>query len=141
MKTKVKWMGEAQFVVENTKNLNLVVTDSKYRAESGEPTCIDLILMGFAGCIYSEFRKGAELHRIPFDQSSTELVLEFSGDRSKPMVMKIHLTTRSRMKSDLIRSCLTDAINSSMPGILLSNTGIKYQIGVSVKSTKEVLYH
>ena len=140
MKAIVKWMGDAQFIVENTRHLNLAVTDSKYRAESGEPTSIDLIIMGFAGCIYSEFRKVAESRRIPFDQFGTELFLEFYGDQSKPITMKVDLKTKSRIKSDLVRECLKQAVNNSMPGLLLSGAGITIESDVTVNHSSEVLF-
>ena len=55
MKTTAKWISGNQFVIDNDKHLRLAVTDH-YSSDEIDPTCLDLIMMGFAGCITDEFR-------------------------------------------------------------------------------------
>ena len=123
MKTTAKWICGNQFVIDNNKQLRLAVTDHETQ-ENIAPSCMDLMMMGFAGCITGEFRKMARQERIPFEELETEVTIEFIKTRANKMVLTVNLKTVSGAEPILIENCLIGAINSSMPGILFSHAGI-----------------
>ena len=138
MKTTAKWISENNYILNNSKHLNLAISDPIKRQDNYEINCLDLVLMGFAGCITAEFKKQILKHSILLKGIETDVEIEtFKG--SHPCI-GIHAICRvkSNAKSSFLQECLDAAIESSFLCILFRQAGIP--ISSDLKITTPVLY-
>ena len=138
MKTTAKWISGDQFVIDNNRYFQLAVTDPAMQGEM-EPSCLDLILMGFTGCITSSFRRKAREKALPYPELDTEISLEFIKKPSDTMILKVIMDTSGTYR-EMLEDCLKEAVDSSLPGILLTNSGIHVQLRVKSHSTQKMYY-
>lgn len=138
MKTTAKWISGDQFIIDNNRHFQLAVTDAVNTGEM-EPSCLDLILMGFTGCITSTFRRKAREQALPYPELDTEISLEFIKKPGGQLVLKIDMYTSGTYR-EMMEECLKEAIRSSMPGILLANSGIRVQQKVVTHLAQNMYY-
>ncbi len=125
MKTSAKWISENNYILNNSKHLNLAVSDPVKRQGNYELNCLDLVLMGFAGCITAEFKKQIIKHSILLKGIETDVEID-SIQQSHPS-FGIHVICRikSNANTKLLKECLNAAIDSSFMAVLFKEAGIK----------------
>ncbi len=134
MKTTAKWISDNNYILNNSKHLNLAISDPVKRQDNYEINCLDLVLMGFAGCITAEFKKQIIKHSILLRSIETDVEIEtFQG--SHPC-FGVHVICRiiSNAKNDILKECLDNAIDSSFLGILFRDAGIPIDSDIIVKT-------
>lgn len=139
MKTTAKWICGNQFVIDNNQHFKLAVID-QLTSKDVEPSCLDLMMMGFAGCITSEFRKRSRQNNIPYNELDTELSIEFTKTESQHMILIVFLQTSSGAPKELIENCLAESIKASLPGILFSKAGIPIRQKILITNSQHPVF-
>ncbi|MBN1952447.1 MAG: OsmC family protein [Bacteroidales bacterium] len=140
MKTTAKWIEGNQYVLDNNRYFRLAMIDQR-TSEDMTPSCLDLMLMGFAGCITSAFRTQARLQGIHYKELDTEISIEFTKTLSDKMQLQVNLKIVTGAPEELIDDCMSKAVRSSLPGILFRNAGIKLGQSISIKKPMELMYY
>ena len=114
MKTTAKWISENHYILNNSKYLNVAVTDPLSRDDNYELNCFDLVLMGFAGCVTAEIKKEINKHSIAKVKMT-----------HPNFAIYLECKVKSNAHTELLEECLEKAINNSMLGILFEKAGIE----------------
>jgi len=124
MKTTAKWISENNYILNNSKHLNLAISDPVKRQDNYEINCLDLVLMGFAGCITAEFKK--QIFKQSILLKGIETDVEIDTLPGLHPCFKVHAICRivTNAKNDVLKKCLDNAIGSSLLGILFRDAGI-----------------
>ncbi len=125
MKTTAKWISDNNYILNNSKHLNLAVSDPEKRQDNYELNCLDLVLMGFAGCITAEFKKEIIKHSIFLQNLETEVHIETLQETHPCFCMHVICKVKSNAKIKLLEECLETAIDSSFLGVLFKEAGIR----------------
>ena len=134
MKTTAKWISENNYILNNSKHLNLAISDPIKRQDNYEINCLDLVLMGFAGCITAEFKKQIIKHSIFLKGIETDVEIETLPGLHP--CFRVHVICRiiTNAKNDVLIKCLDNAIGSSLLGILFKDAGIPIDSDILVKT-------
>ncbi|MBA7584763.1 hypothetical protein ES708_26723 [subsurface metagenome] len=124
MKTTAKWINENNYILNNSKYLNIAVSDPIKREDNYEFNCLDLVLMGFVGCITSEFKKQITENSIVLQGLETEAHIETLENSHPAFDLHVICNVKSSAKIKVLEECLEKAIDSSLPGILFKQAGI-----------------
>ena len=124
MKTTAKWISENHYVLNNSKYLNLAVTDPLSREDNYELNCFDLMIMGFAGCVTAELKKVIANRSIAIQELKTDVDIETLKKQHPNFALHIECHIRSNAKPEILEECVNQAINSSMIGILFQEAGV-----------------
>ncbi len=125
MKTTAKWITENHYVLNNSKYLNIAVTDPLSREDNYELNCLDLVLMGFTGCVTAEFKKHTAHYSIVLHNLVTDVEIEMLKAYHPNFAIKLECKVTSNAKPEVLEDCLKRAIDSSMMGILFQKAGIE----------------
>jgi uncharacterized OsmC-like protein len=125
MKSTAKWICENNYFISNDKNLGIAVTDPIRPQDRYDNNCLDLILMGFAGCITSEIRKRITSASIQLKGIESEV--EFEDIKGFHPSFGIHLIIRikSDATTETLEEFLNAAVRKSFYALLFRNAGIK----------------
>ena len=124
MKTTAKWISENHYVLNNSKYLNVAVTDPLSREDNYELNCLDLVLMGFAGCVTAELNKIISKRSITIQELTTDVDIEKLKIQHPNFALHMECHIKSNAKPEVLEECMNQAINSSMLGILLKEAGV-----------------
>lgn len=125
MKTTAKWISENHYILNNSKYLNVAVTDPLSRDDNYELNCFDLVLMGFAGCVTAEIKKEINKHSIAIQDLVTDVSIEKVKMTHPNFAIYLECKVKSNAHTELLEECLEKAINNSMLGILFEKAGIE----------------
>jgi uncharacterized OsmC-like protein len=125
MKTTAKWISENHFILNNSKYLNIAVTDPLSRDDNYELNCLDLVLMGFAGCVTAEFKKEIGKHSIALHDLVTDVSIEKVKSTHPNFVIHLECKVNSSAHIEFLEECLEKAINTSLLGILFKKSGVE----------------
>ncbi len=125
MKTTAKWISENHYVLNNSKYLNIAVTDPLSREDNYELNCLDLVLMGFAGCVTAELKKEISHRSIAIQELTTDVDIEMLKTIHPNFALHMECRVISSAKSEYLEECLRNAIENSFLGILFSKAGIE----------------
>ncbi|MGD2035254.1 MAG: OsmC family protein [Bacteroidales bacterium] len=125
MKTSAKWISDNNYILNNSKHLNLAVSDPVKRKDNYELNCLDLLLMGLAGCITAEFKKQLIMHSISLHGIETDVEIETRQTTHPNFSVHVTCEVKSGARCGLLEECLERAIDSSFIAILFREAGIK----------------
>jgi len=135
MKTTSKWMHENQFIIDNDRNFLIAVTDPCGNPKFGDPTSWDLLLMGFSGCVSSEFLKIANKKNLHFSDLITEINVNTKFQKEHfSFIVELNINTSA--PKHLIQECLDIAISHCPLGIFTSNSSIPIFTKIITENTK-----
>lgn len=124
MKTTAKWISENHYVLNNSKYLNIAVSDPLSREDNYELNCLDLVLMGFAGCVTAELKKILFRQSIVVKELTTDVEIEKLKMQHPNFALHTEFHIKSNAKPEILEECVSQAINSSMLGILFKEAGV-----------------
>ena len=125
MKTTAKWISENHYVLNNSKYLNVAVTDPLSREDNYELNCLDLVLMGFAGCVTAEFKKEISGRSIAVQDLKTDVEIERLKSNHPNFAIHLECRINCNAKTELLEECLNKAVTTSLLGILFKKAGIE----------------
>ena len=134
MKTTAKWISENNYILNNSKYLNLAITDPLKREDNYEVNCLDLVLMGFTGCITAEFKKHLVNYSINVKGIETDVEIETLKNVHPNFAVHVLCKVKSNAKAELLRECLEKAVDSSFLAILFREAGIKIHTDLAVST-------
>ncbi len=134
MKTTAKWISENNYILNNSKHLNLAISDPIKRQDNYEINCLDLVLMGFAGCVTAEFKKEIIKHRILLTGLETDVEIETFQESHPRFCLRAICRVKSNAKFSFLEECLDRAIGSSLLGILFKKAGIQISSEIILKT-------
>lgn len=134
MKTTAKWISENNYILNNSKHLNLAISDPIKRQDNYEINCLDLVLMGFAGCITAEFKKQIIKHSIFMKGIETDVEIETLPGLHPCFRVHVICGIITNARTDVLKECLDNAIGSSFLGILFRDAGICIDRDLLVKT-------
>ena len=124
MKTIAKWISENNYILNNSKYLNIAVTDPLSRDDNYELNCLDLVLMGLAGCVTAEFKKEIVKHSVALHDLVTDVSIEQATSTHPNFVIHIECKVVSSAHVEFLEECLEKAIGTSLLGILFKKSGV-----------------
>ncbi|MBN1597846.1 MAG: hypothetical protein JW894_06090 [Bacteroidales bacterium] len=135
MKTTAKWISENNYILNNSKNLNIAISDPVNQESNNEINCFDLVLMGFTGCITAEFKKQITRRHIIIQDLETELrIINYSDKIHPSFSLQVISKVKSAAKKEVLEECMKQALSSSLIGILFKNSGIKIETQIFLTS-------
>ena len=134
MKTTAKWVSENNYILNNSKYLNIAISDPENRQENYEVNCLDLVLMGLAGCVAAEFKKQLCSHKILLKGIETDVEILPLQNMHPNFTIHITCKVKSNAKVEYLQKCLFKAIDSSFLGILLQKAGINIESDIIAES-------
>ena len=134
MKTTAKWISENNYILNNSKHLNLAISNPIKRQDNYEINCLDLVLMGFAGCVTAEFKNQIIQQSISLKGIETDVEIETFQNSHPCFAVHVICKINTNAKNDVLKECLDKAIDSSLLGILFRDTGIPIDSVIIVKA-------
>lgn len=131
MKTTAKWISDNNYILNNSKYLNIAVSDPVKRQDNYEVNCLDLVLMGLAGCVTAEFKKQICSHKILLKGIETDVEILTLQNSHPNFSIHILCKIKSNAKIEFLKKCLDMAIESSFLGILFEKAGIKIESDIA----------
>jgi uncharacterized OsmC-like protein len=137
MKTTAKWISDNNYILNNSKYLNLAITDPLKREDNYEVNCLDLVLMGFTGCVTAEFKKHLVNRSINIKSIETDVEIETSQNVHPNFAIHVLCKVKSNTEQELIKDCLEHAIDTSFLAILFKEAGIKIHTDLAVSTSAQ----
>lgn len=132
MKTTAKWISENNYILNNSKYLNIAVSDPLKRQDNYEVNCLDLVLMGLAGCVTAEFKKQICSQKIILKGIETDVKILNLQEEHPNFSIHILCKIKSNAKIEFLKKSLDTAIESSFLGILFEKAGIMIESDIAV---------
>jgi uncharacterized OsmC-like protein len=139
MKTSAKWISGNSYILNNSKYLNIAISDPLKREDNYELNCLDLVLMGFTGCVTAEFKKHLADHSIEIKGIETDVEIENLPNAHPNFAIHLLCKVKSNAKSELLKNCLDEAINTSFLALLFKEAGIIIHADLAVSVTPQYL--
>jgi uncharacterized OsmC-like protein len=125
MKTTAKWISENNYILNNSKHLNLAISDPVKKQDNYELNCLDLVLMGFTGCITAEFKKHTIHHSVKIQSVETDVEIKTLQNAHPNFTVYVTCKVTSGAEIELLKKCLEKAVDTSFLAILFREGGIK----------------
>ncbi len=139
MKTSAKWISENNYILNNSKHLNLAISDPAKRQDNYELNCLDLVLMGFTGCITAEFKKHMIHYSIKIQSIETDVEIKTLQNAHPNFTLHVICKVTSSAKNELLEKCFEKAIETSFLAILFREGGIKIQSELKVTTPAQYI--